>query len=181
MPKQGLNTARSLSIFAGLLMSNNLPKPRSIEVITKAKVPLIKYVDRLTNLRVDLSFENTTGLVAVQTYLDWKRQFPAMPVIVTLIKQFLAMRGLHEVRDGGLGGFSVTCMVTSLLQHMPQVQSGSMVPQEHLGDVLMEFLDLYGNEFNTTTTGIRLTPPGYFDKVWPFPFPSLGTADCVNP
>lgn len=158
-------TEKFLRKFARYLESKGLIKPGSIELIPKARVPLVKFVDALTNLRVDMSFENPTGLVAIDTYLTWKLQFPAMPIIVTIIKQFLAMRGLHEVRSGGLGGFSITCMVTSLLQNMPQVQSGSMIPENHLGDILMEFLDLYGKKFNTFTTGIRLSPPGYFDKV----------------
>ncbi|KAI9793224.1 MAG: hypothetical protein M1816_000645 [Peltula sp. TS41687] len=165
-PKPGLAIKEKLlRKFVHLLESKGLTRPGSIEVIAKAKVPIVKFVDALTNLRVDVSFENTTGIVAIDTYLTWKAQYPAMPIIVTIIKQFLAMRGLHEVRYGGLGGFSITCMVTSMLQNMPQVQSGHMIPENHLGDILMEFLDLYGNKFNSVTTGIRLSPPGYFDKL----------------
>jgi len=52
---------------------------------------------------------------------------------------------------------------------MPQVQSRSMIPEHHLGEVLMEFLDLYGNQFNTATTAIQLKPPSYIPKVWCFP------------
>ncbi len=137
----------------------------SIEVIKGAKVPLVKYVDRSTGLKVDISFENDTGLIANKTFQDWKTKFPAMPIIVTLIKHLLAMRGLNEPVNGGIGGFSVTCLVVSLLQNMPQVQSGTMIPEHHLGEILMEFLDLYGNQFNVRTTAIQLNPPGYVSKV----------------
>lgn len=165
-PTPGFSVTQNfLRKFSQYLKSKGLIKPGCLDVVAHAKVPLIKFVDPVSNLRVDLSFENPTGLVAVNTYLAWKHQFPAMPIIVIIIKQLLAMRGLNEVRSGGLGGFSITCMVTSLLQNMPQVQSGSMIPEHHLGDILMEFLDLYGKKFNTFTTGIRLSPPGYFDKV----------------
>jgi non-canonical poly(A) RNA polymerase PAPD5/7 len=75
------------------------------------------------------------------------------------------MRGLNEPVNGGIGGFSVTCLVVSLLQNMPQVQSGSMIPEHHLGEILMEFLDLYGNQFNYEHTAIQLNPPGYIPKV----------------
>ncbi len=156
---------RHLFIIANLLRANGMAEPDSIEVINKARVPLVKFVDRLTGIRVDLSTENTTGIVAIETCLAWRDQFPALPILVMLIKQFLAMRGMHEVRTGGLGGFAVTCLVASLLQNMPQVQSGSMIPEEHLGEVLMEFLDLYGHRFNIANTGIRLDLPGYFEKV----------------
>lgn len=136
-----------------------------VEVIPKAKVPLIKFVDRITSLRVDISFENKTGLIANHTFGAWKQQFPAMPILVMVIKQFLMMRGLNEVVNGGLGGFSVTCLVTSLLQNMPRVQTGEMVPEHHLGELLMEFLDFYGNQLDIARAGILMEPPAYFDKV----------------
>lgn len=143
----------------------DLASKGTTEVIAKAKVPLLKFVDQLTGLKVDISFENDSGIVAVHTFKKWKDQFPAMPILVTLIKQFLAMRGLNEPHTGGIGGFTVTCLVVSMLQMMPQVQSGNMVPHHHLGEMLMEFFDLYGNRFNTTTTSISLDPPGYVPKV----------------
>ncbi|ATZ46118.1 hypothetical protein BCIN_01g07800 [Botrytis cinerea B05.10] len=135
-----------------------------IDVITSAKVPLAKWVDAITGLKVDMSFENDTGLIANKTFQEWKAQFPAMPILVTIIKHLLAMRGLNEPVNGGIGGFSVTCLVVSLLQNLPQVKSGTMVPEHNLGEILMEFLDLYGNEFNTRTTAISVNPPKLFPK-----------------
>ena len=161
--------------FSNFIRNQDLAIDGSVEMITKAKVPLVKYIDKLTGLKVDISFENTTGLVANQTFQDWKTQFPAMPVLVTLIKHLLAMRGLNEPVNGGIGGFSVTCLVVSLLQNMPQVQSGTMIPEHHFGEILMEFFDLYGNQFNTTVNAISLNPPGYLSKVCPYspkPFPA---------
>lgn len=156
---------REMFKFSGFLQTEHISIPGSMEVITKAKVPIIKYVDRLTGLKVDISFENDTGLVANKTFQDWKTEFPAMPILVTMIKHLLAMRGLNEPVNGGIGGFSTICLVVSLLQHMPQVQSRNMLPEEHLGEVLMEFLDLYGNQFNNATTAISMKPPGYVPKV----------------
>ena len=159
-----------LRSFGRFIEKEKLNIPGSLELIFGAKVPLVKYVDRLTGLKVDISFENTTGLVANKTFQNWKTQFPAMPILVTLIKHFLAMRGLNEPVNGGIGGFSVTCLVVSLLQLMPQVQSGTMVAEHHLGEILMEFLDLYGNQFNTRTTAIQLDRPGYVSKVCTSPY-----------
>ena len=156
---------KTLWKFHDFLISEGIPVTGSMEVISKAKVPLVKYVDKRTGLRIDISFENDTGLIANKTFKEWKTQFPAMPILVTVIKQFLAMRGLNEPVNGGIGGFSVTCLVTSLLQLLPQVQSGNMIPEHHLGEILMEFLDLYGNEFNAVTTAIQFDPPGYVPKV----------------
>ena len=137
----------------------------SVEVIARAKVPLVKFVDKLTDLRVDMSFENMTGIVANDTFQLWKAQFPAMPIIVTIIKQFLMMRGLNEVVNGGIGGFTVTCLVTSLLQNMPRLQMKEFLPENNLGEMLLEFLDYYGNQFDYARTVIRMNPPGLLTKV----------------
>ncbi|EEP76774.1 conserved hypothetical protein [Uncinocarpus reesii 1704] len=146
----------SLSAY---IKDTEIAVPGSIETIAHARVPIIKFVDRLTGLKVDLSFDNSSGLTANRTFQIWKTQFPAMPLIVSVIKQFLLLRGLNEVPTGGLGGFSIICLVTSLLQHLPHGMS-----EPNLGGVLMDFFDLYGNKFDFSTVGIDLNPPGYFYK-----------------
>lgn len=156
---------KSLFQFKEFLCRRGLALDNKVECISSAKVPLCKYVDKLTGLKVDVSFENETGLIANKTFQEWKVQFPAMPIIVSFVKHLLAMRGLNEPVNGGIGGFSVICLVVSLLQNMPQVQSGNMVPEHNLGEILMEFFDLYGNHFNMETTAISLKPAGYVSKV----------------
>lgn len=136
----------------------------TVETITRAKVPLLKYTDDHTGLKVDISFEKMDGYNAIDTFRKWKRQYPAMPPLVAVIKHFLLMRSLNEPVNGGIGGFSVICMVVHLLQMMPQVQSGSM-KDEHLGQLLMEFLNYYGNLFNYKKVAIRMDPPGTLNKV----------------
>ena len=158
-------TSNTMYKLARYLQDKGIADPSSVEVISKAKVPLIKFVDRKTQLNVDMSFENNTGLVANQTFQKWKHDFPAMPIIAVVIKQFLMMRGLNEVVNGGLGGFSVTCLVTSLLQNLPRIRTGDFQPEQHLGEILLEFLDLYGNQLDIARTGIQMNPPGYIEKV----------------
>jgi non-canonical poly(A) RNA polymerase PAPD5/7 len=136
-----------------------------VQVISRARVPIIKFVDSVTKVKVDISFDNLTGITANRTFQEWKAEFPALLPLVAIIKQFLLMRELNEVQFGGLGGFSITCLVASLLQQHPAIQSGKMIPQHHLGQLLIEFFDLYGNKFNMSTTGIMMRPPGYFPKV----------------
>ncbi|KAI1265516.1 hypothetical protein F5Y18DRAFT_386810 [Xylariaceae sp. FL1019] len=146
------------------LEKHKIPYQGQIEPIAKAKVPLLKYTDNHTALRVDISFEKLDGHRAIDTFIKWKKQYPAMPVMVAFLKQFLQMRGLNEPVNGGIGGFSVICMVVHLLQTMPQVQSGAMKPEEHMGEILMEFLDYYGNRFQYETVAISLNPPRLVNK-----------------
>ncbi|KAI0449703.1 hypothetical protein F5B21DRAFT_493504 [Xylaria acuta] len=135
----------------------------SVEAITRAKVPLLKYTDDHTGLKVDISFEKMDGYKAIATFRKWKEQYPAMPPLVAVIKHFLLMRALNEPVNGGLGGFSVICMVVHLLQMSPEVQSGS-ITDDHLGQLLMQFLDYYGNGFNYKRVAIRMDPPGILNK-----------------
>lgn len=145
--------------FSGFIKNLGIAVPGSIESIAHARVPIIKFVDKATGLRVDLSFDNDSGLRANETFKLWKQQYPAMPVIVSVIKQFLLIRGLNEVPTGGLGGFSITCLVASLLQHMPRRQ------ELNLGKILLNFFDYYGNIFRYEEMGIRMNPPQFFNKV----------------
>jgi non-canonical poly(A) RNA polymerase PAPD5/7 len=160
-----LNAKRELFKFRVFLQSHELALHNDVEVISKAKVPIVKYIDNLTCLKVDVSFENLTGINAVKTFLDWKAQYPAMPILVTLVKHFLMMRALNEPVNGGIGGFTIICLVVSMFQLMPQVQSRNVNTEHHLGDMFMHFLDLYGNKFNYETTAIRLNPACYVPKV----------------
>lgn len=144
---------------------DRIAKKNTMVVIAKAKVPILKFVDEQTDLKVDISFENDSGLRAIETFRDWKHDYPEAPQLVVIVKQLLAMRGLNEVHSGGIGGFTIICLVISMFQLMPQEQSQSSSQQGRLGELLLNFLDLYGNKFNRHTTGITMDPPGYFNKL----------------
>ena len=105
----------------------------NVTCITKAKVPIIKFVDRVTNINVDISFENLSGVQAQATFQQWKHDYPDMIYMVALLKQFLVMRGMNEVHTGGIGGFSIICLIISYFQHSKK--------PENLGDCLLGFLD----------------------------------------
>lgn len=124
--------------------------------ITKAKVPIIKFVDRMTNINVDISFENLSGVQAQATFQQWKHDYPDMIYMVALLKQFLVMRGMNEVHTGGIGGFTIICLVISYFQHNRK--------PENLGDCFLGFLDYYGNEFDLETQRIQMHPPAIITK-----------------
>ena len=158
-------TPKQMYSFGNQLQQAQMAQRGSVDVVSHAKVPIIKFVDKTTGLRVDMSFENMNGIVANGTFQQWKAQYPAMPILVTVMKQFLMMRGLNEVVNGGIGGFTVTCLVTSLLQNMPRLQMGEFRPEDNLGEILLEFLDFYGNLFDCSRVAIRMAPPALVNKV----------------
>ncbi|KAI5290332.1 hypothetical protein KEM52_000502 [Ascosphaera acerosa] len=157
--KQLCQRPKEIWSFARFLRDVDVAVPGSVEPIPHARVPIIKFVDKLTGLKVDLSFDNATGTIANRTFNAWKEQYPVMPVIVSMIKQFLLLRGLNEVPNGGIGGFSIICLVTSFLQHLPFREEPL-----NLGSVLLDFFDFYGNRFDFAVVGIQFDPAGYLNK-----------------
>jgi non-canonical poly(A) RNA polymerase PAPD5/7 len=153
-----------LNMFDRFLRNRRIADPSSIVVIRHAKVPIIKFVDRISGLKVDLCFDNDSGFTAIDTFKKWKKEHPLMPNLVSIIKQFLMIRGMNDVATGGLGGFSTICLVTSFMQLYPRLNA--MTGQApNLGELLLEFFDFYGNVFERDSVAIRLDPPGYVDKV----------------
>lgn len=157
--------------FQKLLVAQGLAVVGLTSVIAHARIPLVKYVDKLTGLKVDVSFENLGGVKAIDTFLKWKLEYPTMPILVTLVKHFLLMRGLNEPVSGGIGGFSVICLVVSMLQTMPQLQGRGVNDEEHLGLLVLDFFELYGCHFRHDINAISLKGPvGYVRKVSRTPF-----------
>jgi non-canonical poly(A) RNA polymerase PAPD5/7 len=128
----------------------------SWQAITKAKVPIIKFVDCQTGIKVDLSFENLSGVDAQDSFREWKAHLPDLLPMVALVKQFLLMRGLNDVHTGGLGGFSTICLVYHhLYQELPK-DSGEK--PKSLGELFLGFLDFYGNQFDLATQRLEMAP-----------------------
>jgi non-canonical poly(A) RNA polymerase PAPD5/7 len=127
-----------------------------LTVIGKAKVPIIKFVDRLTGLPVDISFEQRGGIDAQYYFSKWQNDFPDLRYLVALVKQLLLMHKLNEVNSGGLGGFSIICLVAFFLHET--------VKDESLGTMFLQFLDYYG-KFDLSRHRIVMVPPSLQPKV----------------
>lgn len=150
-------------------LANWLVKARiaeGIQVITSARVPIIKFVDSVTKINVDISFNKPGGLVAAGVVKRYTETMPALRPLVIFIKHFLNMRGMNEVYLGGLGSYSIICMVISFLQRHPKVASGQVLQEENLGVLVVEFFELYGKRFNYDNVGISINNEGtYFNKI----------------
>jgi DNA polymerase sigma len=126
-----------------------LGQPRSFEIVRRTKVPLIRYVDNITQIEVDLSVQ-WDGFDSVPLVIGLNQRHPAMLPVVKFIKALLLLHGLNVSRDGGLHGFGVLSMTTSIVRHLEQQK----VPNISSGLILMTFLHFYGFVFDPNTTGI---------------------------
>lgn len=127
------------------------------EVLAKTRVPIIKFVEAKSRIRVDISFERENGVRAVETIRRWARDLPALRYLVIVVKQFLARRHLNEVHTGGLGGYAVICLIVSFMKNHPRVATNTIDPMSNLGVLLIEFFELYGKNFNYDNLALCMT------------------------
>lgn len=143
MDKQSRET--TLREMAACLRAHKLAT--DIQVIGRAKVPIIKFVCPLGHFHIDISINQANGLQTAHFINRWLVRQPAIRPLVMVVKQFLQQRALSEVFTGGLGSYSVTLLVLSFLQVHPKLQRAEMSAMRNLGTLLMEFLELYGKNF----------------------------------
>ncbi|XP_043101384.1 terminal nucleotidyltransferase 4B [Puntigrus tetrazona] len=142
------------------LRKRKIADENSVKVLDKATVPIIKLTDLDTEVKVDISFNVQNGVKAANLIKDFKQQFPVLPYLVLVLKQFLLQRELNEVFTGGIGSYSLFLMVVSFLQMHYREDACSSNP--NLGVLLIEFFELYGRHFNYLKTGIRIKDGGSY-------------------
>ncbi|XP_056605061.1 terminal nucleotidyltransferase 4B [Triplophysa dalaica] len=142
------------------LRKRQVADENTIKVLDKATVPIIKLTDSRTEVKVDISFNVHSGVKAANLIKDFKQQYPVLPYLVLVLKQFLLQRELNEVFTGGIGSYSLFLMAVSFLQlhYREEVIS----PNPNLGVLLIEFFELYGRHFNYLKTGIRIKDGGSY-------------------
>ncbi|KAH1000773.1 hypothetical protein HUJ04_013066 [Dendroctonus ponderosae] len=133
----------------------------SIKVLDKASVPIVKLVDKKTEIRVDISFNMSNGVKSAELIKTYIEQFPVLAKLVYVLKQFLLERDLNEVFTGGISSYSLILMCISFLQLHPR-QDGVRQANANLGVLLIEFFELYGRKFNFIHTGIRIRDGGMY-------------------
>lgn len=123
-------------------------------------MPIVKLTDKKTDVKVDISFNMSSGVKSAELIRHFIYQFPALPKLVYVLKQFLLERDLNEVFTGGISSYSLILMCISFLQmyHRPKELCASY----NLGVLLIEFLELYGRKFNYMQTGIRIREGGSY-------------------
>lgn len=140
-----------------------------LEVIENTRVPLVKFTHRPSNISVDVCFNQEGGPEAAAMMNQWLKDLPPLRPLCLLMKYFLSCRGLNETYTGGIGSYALQLMIISFLQHRAREESSirrsSLASPENssnLGSMLLEFLELYGLDFNYITTGISLRHGGYY-------------------
>jgi len=139
-----------------------------LEVIATARIPIIKFTDRETGIRVDISFDVEGGPKAAEFINDTQRRMPALRPLTLVLKHFLHCRMLNDTFSGGIGSFMLQMMIISHLQnnecraHPSHRFSASTDSDVNLGCLLLSFLDLYGKNFNYCNVGFSVRSGGHY-------------------
>ncbi|XP_050368629.1 uncharacterized protein LOC126786751 [Argentina anserina] len=150
-PQQGLYAlSRALS---------QMGLAKKIQVIAKARVPIIKFVEKTSGIAFDISFDIDSGPKAAEFIMDAISKWPPLRPLCLILKIFLQQRELNEVYSGGLGSYALLAMLIAMLQNLRESQASS---EQNLGVLMVNFFDFYGRKLNTSDVGVSCQGTGTF-------------------
>ncbi|KAJ0971843.1 hypothetical protein J5N97_019802 [Dioscorea zingiberensis] len=138
---------------------------KKMQVIAKARVPIIKFVEKQSGIAFDISFDIDSGPKAASFIKDAVDRIPPLRPLCLILKVFLHQRELNEVYTGGIGSYTLLAMLIACLQMhwRGQTSQGCKNLMEHnLGILLVNFFDFYGRKLNVVDVGISCNSRGTF-------------------
>ncbi|WWC66924.1 uncharacterized protein I206_100831 [Kwoniella pini CBS 10737] len=154
------NKARLLAEMARAMRQARITD--EVAIISRARVPIIKFITNEGKLNVDISLNQVNGISASKIINQYLDSLPGSRQLILVVKSFLSQRSMNEVYTGGLGSYAVICLVISFLQVHPKLRRSELDPEENLGTLLIEFFELYGRNFNYQDVGISIRKGGYY-------------------
>ncbi|EYU44940.1 hypothetical protein ABFS82_13G074500 [Erythranthe guttata] len=132
---------------------------KKIQVIAKARVPIIKFVEKKSGFAFDVSFDVHNGPKAAEFIKDAVFRWPPLRPLCLILKIFLQQRELNEVYTGGIGSYALLSMLIALLRAQEDRQASA---EHNLGVLLVNFFDMYGCKLNTSDVGVSCNGGGIF-------------------
>lgn len=137
-----------------------------LEIIETARVPLVKFTVAPYNLDIDVCFDQPHGPESADLMHRFMESMPPLRPLTVVLKYFLASREINKPFTGGIGSYLLQLMIVSYLQHRAREDVarnwGASGRHYNLGSLLLEFLELYGVDYNYVTTGISVRHDGYY-------------------
>mmetsp|Transcript_114862 Transcript_114862/g.228603 ORF Transcript_114862/g.228603 Transcript_114862/m.228603 type:complete len:874 (+) Transcript_114862:36-2657(+) len=160
---EGLRPTTALKMLAErMLQKGELSR---LKLIQSASVPVLKVQQKSTGVWADIVINRVDGLEVSAFVREQMQLFPALAPLVLFLKLFLLQRKLNDASAGGIGSYILVCLVTSFLQRHPSARSARAHSTTSLGNLLLDFLRHYGQEFRYGTTGISVANGGcLFDR-----------------
>ncbi|TDG46259.1 hypothetical protein AWZ03_007335 [Drosophila navojoa] len=152
------------------LRSSGIVLPGTLKVVDTAAVPIIRFTDCETRIKVDISFNELNGLRSTELIKKFFQEYPILSKLVLVLKQFLQQRDLNTTFSGGISSYNLTIMCINFLQMHPRQHYPETA---NLGVLLLEFFELYGLSFNYAQIGISIWQGGSY-------VPKQNILDCPS-
>ncbi|CAL5340888.1 unnamed protein product [Camellia sinensis] len=107
---------------------------KKIQVIAKARVPIVKFVEKRSGVAFDISFDLQNGPKAAEFIKNAVSKMPPLRPLCLILKVFLQQRELNEVYTGGIGSYALLAMLIAMLRSLSEQQA---YPEHNLGILLM--------------------------------------------
>ncbi|URE33177.1 Nucleotidyltransferase domain [Musa troglodytarum] len=136
-----------------------------MQVIAKARVPIIKFVEKRSGIAFDISFDVDSGPRAADFIKAAVQKIPPLRPLCMILKVFLHQRELNEVYSGGIGSYALLVMLIVFLQMHWRGQDSREYhqPMEHnLGILLVGFFEFFGRKLNSWDVGISCNSKSLF-------------------
>ena len=149
----------------------------TFKLLSRARIPILRYVDEDRGVKVDLCVNRDDGVRAVAVMREYGERYRAVRPLVLALKMMLKRVGLSEVYSGGINSYTLQLMAIFFLQvyymaeGKPEGGGGSAEGEgkgkgegeqqgdaTELGRLFFSFLDFYGNRFDYVNYGIMLGP-----------------------
>ncbi|XP_022717113.1 non-canonical poly(A) RNA polymerase PAPD5-like [Durio zibethinus] len=132
---------------------------KKMQVIAKARVPIVKFVEKKSGVAFDISFDVDNGPKAAEFIKEAVLKWPQLRPLCLILKVFLQQRDLNEVYSGGIGSYALLAMLMAMLQSLHESQA---YLEHNLGMLLVHFFDFYGRKLNTVDVGVSCKGRGTF-------------------
>lgn len=132
---------------------------KNMQVIAKARVPIVKFVEKKSDVAFDISFDVDNGPKAAEFIKDAISKWPPLRPLCLILKVFLQQRELNEVYSGGIGSYALLTMLMAMLRSINEREA---FREHNLGVLLVQFFDFYGRKLNTSDVGVSCRGAGIF-------------------
>ena len=100
---------------------------KKTDVISSARVPIVKLWEKQSGIQIDLSFEAKSAVLSRALTAEYIARFPALRPLMLVLKYFLVQRGLNDTYSGGVGSFLLLLMVVHVVQYRQKTMTSSKI------------------------------------------------------
>lgn len=97
----GVSDESRLRMLEAKLVASNITEPNSIQARDNVRVPIIEFIERQSQINIDMPFfHGPSSLIVAEMLNEYQRKYPALAKLLFVLKQYLKQRQLNDVFTG---------------------------------------------------------------------------------